>query len=101
MVTPACPSTVPLHAAAGACRRTQPRIAATAALGVGGLALVRRSVPAGFVLGILFSAVSMIGTGPHKLFLADGELIAPVALVGFAAEVTFIVLAARHLRVRS
>jgi hypothetical protein len=36
--------------------------------------------------------------GPHKLFLEDGGVIAPMALAGFAFEVLFIVYAVRSLR---
>ena len=49
-------------------------------------------------LGIVFCLAPMIGMGPHNLFLADDGTIAPLALVGFALEVTFIVHALRLLR---
>ena len=75
-----------------------PGIAATAVLGIAALALVRVGDRFGYYLGIGFCMASMIGMGPHKLFLADGGSIAPLALVGFALEVTFIVHALRLLR---
>lgn len=52
------------------------------------------------VLGIAFCVISMIGMGPHKVFLEDGLVIAPLALVGFAFELTFIRLAVPALRGR-
>lgn len=75
-----------------------PGIAATAVLGIAALALVRAGDRLGYYLGIAFCLVSMVGMGPHKLFLEDGTTIAPLALVGFALEVTFIVHALRQLR---
>lgn len=75
-----------------------PGIAATAVLGVAAVALVRDSARLGYLLGIGFCLASMVGMGPHKLFLANGGVIAPLALVGFAFEVLFIVHAARALR---
>ncbi len=75
-----------------------PGIAATAVLGIAALALVRAGDRLGYYLGIVFCLASMIGMGPHKLFLADGGVIAPLALVGFAFEITFIVYASRQLR---
>lgn len=75
-----------------------PGIAATAVLGIAALALVRAGDRLGYYLGIVFCLASMIGMGPHKLFLEDGGTIAPLALVGFALEVTFIVHALRLLR---
>lgn len=75
-----------------------PGIAATAVLGLAALPLVRGSVRLGYGLGIGFCLASMIGMGPHKLFLPDGGVIAPLALVGFAFEVLFIVHASRALR---
>ena len=53
---------------------------------------------AGYVLGIAFCLLSMIGMGPHKLFLEDGATIAPLALVGFGLELTFIRSAIASLR---
>ena len=41
----------------------------------------------------------MVGMGPHKLFLENGGVIAPMALVGFVFELVFIFHAARGLRV--
>lgn len=75
-----------------------PGIAATAVLGLAAVSLVRESARLGYVLGIGFCLASMVGMGPHKLFLADGGVIAPLALVGFAFEVLFIVHATRALR---
>ncbi len=75
-----------------------PFIAATAAIGIIALPLVRSGVRLGYHLGIVFAAVSMIGMGPHKLFLEDGATIAPVAIVGFLAELTLIGVAVRELR---
>lgn len=75
-----------------------PGIAATAVLGLAAVSLVRESARLGYVLGIGFCLASMVGMGPHKLLLADGGVIAPLALVGFAFEVLFIVHATRALR---
>jgi hypothetical protein len=75
-----------------------PGIAATAVLGLAAIPLVRDSVRLGYGLGIAFCLASMIGMGPHKLLLDDGGVIAPLALVGFALEVLFIVHATRALR---
>jgi hypothetical protein len=75
-----------------------PFIAATAALGIAATPLVVAHERLGYQIGILFSLVSMIGIGPHKLFLEDGGIIAPVALVGFTAEIVFIWAATRELR---
>jgi len=33
----------------------------------------------------------MIGMGPHKLFMDDGMIIAPVAIVGFVAAVLLLI----------
>lgn len=77
-----------------------PIIAATAAIGVVAASLVAASERLGYQIGIVFSLVSMIGMGPHKLLVEDGGIIAPVALVGFAAEVVFIWVAVRELRAR-
>ena len=78
-----------------------PFIATTAALGVAAVPMVRANRRAGYLLGIVFCAVSMVGMGPHKLFLEDGLVIAPMALVGFGFEITFIRLAVVALRGRS
>lgn len=78
-----------------------PLLAATIAIGVAAVPMVRAGQRSGFVLGIVFCLVSMIGMGPHKLLLDDGAVIAPMALVGFAFEVAFIVTAVRELRTRS
>ncbi len=75
-----------------------PIIAATAAIGIIALPMVRTGDRLGYQLGIVFAALSMIGMGPHKLFLENGTTIAPVAIVGFLAELTFIGLAMRQLR---
>ena len=75
-----------------------PTIAATALLGVAAFPMVRAGERLGYQLGIAFCLASMVGMGPHKLFLADGDVIGPLALVGFAFEVTFIVHAVRALR---
>ncbi len=77
-----------------------PGIAATALLGLAALPMVRAGLAAGFRLSILFALVSMVGMGPHKLFLADGGVIAPMAIVGFALEVVVVVVAVRSLRGR-
>ncbi|MDJ0767861.1 MAG: hypothetical protein QNJ12_03670 [Ilumatobacter sp.] len=75
-----------------------PGIAATALLGIAAVPMVRAGARAGYRLGIGFCLASMVGMGPHKLFMADGGVIAPMALVGFALEVAFIVAAVRTLR---
>ncbi len=75
-----------------------PIIAATAALGLFALPLVRAGRRAGAYIGIAFCAAAMIGMGPHKLFLQDGGVIAPVALTGFALELAFIAAAIMSLR---
>lgn len=77
-----------------------PMIAATAALGVAAVPLVRAHQRMGYLLGITFCLLSMIGMGPHKLFLEDGAVIAPLALVGFGFEVAFIRTAILALRGR-
>ena len=77
-----------------------PGIAATAVLGLVAIPLVRASDRLGYQLGIAFCLASMIGMGPHKLLLDNGAVIAPLALVGFAFEVVFIVHAVRALRDR-
>ena len=75
-----------------------PLLAATAALGVIASPLVRAGNRLGFGIGIAFCLVSMIGMGPHKLFLDDGAVLAPIALAGFAAELAFIWAAVQALR---
>lgn len=75
-----------------------PGIAATALLGLGALPMVRDRQPTGYKLGIAFCLASMVGMGPHKLFMENGGVIAPMALVGFAFEVVFIIHALRALR---
>lgn len=75
-----------------------PAIAATALLGLAALPMVRDGERLGFKLGIGFCLASMVGMGPHKLFLEDGGVIAPMALVGFAFELVFITQALRALR---
>ncbi len=75
-----------------------PFIASTAALGIAALSMVRTGVRLGYQLGIGFCLMSMVGMGPHKLFLADGAAIAPMALMGFLFELLFIGAAVRELR---
>ena len=75
-----------------------PLIAATAVLGIAAVPMVWAGMRLGFQVGIGFCLLSMIGAGPHKLFLDDGIAIAPMALLGFVGEVVFIVLALRVLR---
>lgn len=75
-----------------------PIVAATAALGLAALPMVRGGLRLGYQIGIVFCLASMIGMGPHKLLLADGAVIAPLALVGFTLEVLFIAVAVRALR---
>jgi hypothetical protein len=75
-----------------------PGIAATALLGLAALPMVRAGERFGSQLGVAFCLASMVGMGPHKLFLPDGGIIAPLALVGFAFEVTFIIHAIRAIR---
>ncbi len=75
-----------------------PGIAATALLGLGALPMIQDRHPAGYKLGIAFCLASMVGMGPHKLFMENGGVIAPMALVGFAFEVVFIIHAVRALR---
>jgi hypothetical protein len=78
-----------------------PLIAATAALGVAAVPMVRSGDRGGLWLGIACCTVSTIGMGPHKLFLDDGLTIAPMALIGFGFQVAFIRAAALTLRDRS
>jgi hypothetical protein len=75
-----------------------PGIAATALLGIAALPMLRGGERLGTQLGIVFCLASMIGMGPHKLFLPDGGVIAPMALVGFGLELLFIVHGVRALR---
>lgn len=75
-----------------------PGIAACALLGIVAIPLVRAADRLGYQLGIAFCLASMVGMGPHKLFLENGGVIAPLALTGFAFEVLFIVHAVRALR---
>ena len=75
-----------------------PLLAATVAVGVAAVPLVRAGVRAGYRLGLLFCAFSLIGMGPHKLFLDNGLAIAPLALTGFAFEIVFVREAVRALR---
>lgn len=75
-----------------------PFIAATAALGIAAVPMVRAGARHGYFLGIAFCLLSMVGMGPHKLFLVDGLTIAPMALVGFGFELAFIGAAVRELR---
>lgn len=75
-----------------------PGIAATALLGLAAIPMVRASDRLGYRLGIGFCLASMVGMGPHKLLLDNGGVIAPLALVGFAFEILFIVHAVRALR---
>lgn len=75
-----------------------PGIAATAMLGLAALPMVQVGERRGYQLGIVFCLASLVGMGPHKLFLDDGGVIAPMALVGFALEIAFTVSAIRALR---
>ena len=77
-----------------------PSIAATALIGIAAIPMVRSARRLGYLLGIAFCLISMVGMGPHKLFLADGATIAPMAIIGFGFEVLFIVHAARAIRER-
>jgi hypothetical protein len=66
-----------------------PMIAATLVFGLAAVPLVRAGHRAGLALGLVCCALSLVGMGPHKLFLEDGATIAPLALTGFAFEVVF------------
>ena len=77
-----------------------PLLGATVAIGVAAVPLVKSSVRAGYLAGIVFCALSLIGMGPHKVFLDDGLTIAPLALTGFAFEIVFVREAVRALRGR-
>ncbi len=74
-----------------------PLLAATVAFGVAAVPLVRSGARAGYALGLVFCALSLIGMGPHKVFLEDGLTIAPLALTGFAFEIVFAREAVRAL----
>lgn len=78
-----------------------PLIAATATLGIAAIPMVRTGQRAGAVLGIAFCIMSMIGMGPHKLFLEDGAVIAPMVIVGFVFEIVVIRAAVAVLRNRA
>ena len=75
-----------------------PLLAATVAFGVAAVPLVRSGDRSGYVLGLVFCTLSLIGMGPHKVFLEDGLAIAPMALTGFAFEIVFAREAIRALR---
>ena len=75
-----------------------PLIVAMAALGIASLPSLSSGDRIGQQLAAGFALVSMVGMGPHKLFLENGGTIAPVALVGFALAVTVVALARRNLR---
>lgn len=75
-----------------------PLLAATVALGVASVPMVRAGHRHGLLLGIAFCALSLIGMGPHKLFLEDGLVIAPMALTGFTFEIVFVRAAIQALR---
>lgn len=75
-----------------------PLLAATVAVGVASVPMVRAGRRHGLSLGIAFCALSLIGMGPHKLFLDDGLIIAPMALTGFAFEIVFVRAAIQALR---
>lgn len=75
-----------------------PAIAATAVVGIAALALLRVGDRLGYWVGIAFCAASMVGMGPHKLFMEDGVVIAPLALVGFGFAVTYLAEATKTLR---
>jgi hypothetical protein len=77
-----------------------PLLAATVAIGIAAVPLVRAGLRHGLLLGIGFCALSLIGMGPHKLFLEDGLVIAPMALTGFAFEIVFVAAAIEALRSR-
>ncbi|MEM8902242.1 MAG: hypothetical protein AAGA17_07630 [Actinomycetota bacterium] len=75
-----------------------PMIVAMAALGVAAVPALLAGERVGQYLVAGFALVSMVGMGPHKLFLDNGTTIAPVALLGFAMAVTVVVAAHRNLR---
>ena len=77
-----------------------PLLAATMAVGIAAVPMIRAGDRHGLQLGIVFCVLSLIGMGPHKLFLEDGLVIAPMALTGFAFEVVFVRAAVRSLRER-
>jgi hypothetical protein len=77
-----------------------PMIAGTTAIGLVAVPLIPSWPRLGLAIGSIFCLVSMIGMGPHKLFFKDGLVIAPVAIIGFLAEITFLWFALRHLTTR-
>ena len=77
-----------------------PLLAATVALGVAAVPLVRAGQRLGSFLAIGFCALSLIGMGPHKLFLENGLVIGPLALTGFAFELVLVRAAVPTLRHR-
>jgi hypothetical protein len=77
-----------------------PLLAATVAVGVAAVPMVRAGSRHGLLLGIAFCALSLIGMGPHKLFFDNGLVLAPLALSGFAFEIAFVGAALRELRQR-
>ncbi|MEO1056210.1 MAG: hypothetical protein AAFY28_04775 [Actinomycetota bacterium] len=78
-----------------------PMLGATIALGVAAVPLVRANQRIGYVIGLAFCVLSLIGMGPHKLFVDDAAAIAPLALTGFAFEIVFAREAIRALRGRA
>ncbi len=77
-----------------------PLLGATMVVGVAAVPMVRAGHRLGLLLGIGFCALSLIGMGPHKLFLEDGSIIAPLALTGFGFEILFVRAAVQELRGR-
>jgi hypothetical protein len=75
-----------------------PFIAATAALGVAALPLLRAGLRAGSLAGVAFALVSMISFGPHKLLLGDMPDIAPAVIVGFSLATVLVVVGLHGLR---
>lgn len=75
-----------------------PLLGATVALGVASVPLVRAGQRQGLLVGIAFCALSLIGMGPHKLFVEDGLILAPMALTGFTFEIVFVRAAIQALR---
>lgn len=78
-----------------------PLLGATIAMGVAAIPMLRAEHRAGLVVGLVVCTLSLIGMGPHKLFLDDGAAIAPLALTGFAFEVAFARAAFQVLRWRA
>lgn len=74
-----------------------PMIVGTAGMGIAALVLIRNEIREGYFLAIAFSVVSMIGMGPHKLLMENGLFVAPVALLGFVAELVLIVVAFKYI----